>query len=428
MFDQILISFWVCFISLFNISILLQISNTRFSKKNTTSSMIIFLVILIVGNILFYYKKDLEDFELLNPLTILIPQLIFISIIGKRNFKSTITAGINVYFAIYTVQIIQSLLNRYVLHTSEWTNFLYVVLYPFIWLYVKFFYINLHNEIEQCSPKLISCILVFSSTIFILILVYNQIAQRLSTNSLKIDLFAGALLGCYYFSLAIFYVILISYKNLLINEKRNELSSKEIEHIKDKVRIREKTENEFRILRHDLRHILISVNQMIANDKANEALDLIGNYIQKVDNTSVQCYCNDYIIDSVIDYYAGICKLNDIEYVINIKGIEEDTNIPHYDFAVFLSNCLENAVNATKEMPDNKKISVNFYNNMGRLVLQIKNTYNGQIKLDKNNRPVNRKKNHGIGTKSIDNFVRNNNLLIDYQITDTTFAINILFN
>lgn len=428
MFYQILISFWICFISLFNISILLQISNTKYSKKNTTFSMIIFLIALIVGNIMFYFNKDLETFELLNPLTILIPQLIFISIFGKRNIKSTITAGINVYFAIYSVQIIQSILNRYVLTEAEWTNYLYVILYPLIWLYVKFFYINLHNEIEECSPKLVTCILVFSSTIFILILIYNQLAKKSSTNSLRMELFSGALLGCYYFSLGIFYVILMSYKKILINEKKNELSTKEIEHIKDKVRIREKTEKEFRILRHDLRHVLISISQMISNNRYSEAQDLIGNYIQKVDNTTVQSYCNDYIIDSVIDYYAGICKKNEIEYKVQIKGIEEETNIPHYDFAVFLSNCLENAVNATKKIPDNRKIHITFFNNMGRLILQIKNTFNGQIKLDKNKKPTNRSRNHGIGTKSIDNFAKSNNLIIDYQITENVFTMNILFN
>lgn len=428
MLDKILVVFWVLFISIFSISILLLTSKSRYSKKKTIFATIFVEIVVTLTNILFFINKPLTEFELLSPITILIPQLIFIIIIDKRGIVSSITASLNVYLAIYTIQLLQSLLSRYIFTGSHLFDLTYIVLYLIVWLYIKLFYIDLHNDIETNFPKLINYIFAFTTTICIFIYTYSYLIHKLQSNILRIDVFSFAVLACYYFSYLIFYMILKFYKRELIQEKKAELSKKEIAHIQDRIKLREEKEMEMKILKHDLRHVLIAISQMIADNKKSEALELINTYVKKVDNGTIKNYCNSYVIDSVIDYYANVCKNNDIDFHIQICDFEDELDIPDYDFAVFISNCLENAVNATLKLESNRKISLVFLNNFGRLVLQIKNTYNGIIKLDRQKKPINKAKEHGFGTKSIELFAQQNNLLLDYQITNELFVINVLLN
>lgn len=428
MLDKILVVFWVSFISIFSISILLLTSKSRYSKKKTIAYTFLIEAIIIIANIFIFINQPLTEFELFSPITILIPQLIFIIIIDKRGIISSVTASLNVYLAIYSIQLVQSLLSRYLFVNDQWIDFIYIALYPAVWLYIRLFYIDLHNDIEINFPKLINYIFAFTITIFSFIYTYTYIIQKGQTNLLKVEIFSFAVLACYYFSYFIFFMILKFYKKVLIEEKKVELSKKEIDHIQDRIKLREKKEQEMKILRHDLRHVLIAISQMITDNKRNDALELINTYVRKVDAGNVKNYCNSYVIDSVIDYYVNICKKNNIDFHLQICDFEDELDIPDYDFAVFISNCLENAVNATLKLEQNRKISLVFLNNFGRLVLQIKNTYNGVIKLDRHKKPVNKAKDHGFGTKSIELFAQQNNLLLDYQITNELFVINILLN
>ena len=47
--------------------------------------------------------------------------------------------------------------------------------------------------------------------------------------------------------------------------------------------------------------------------------------------------------------------------------------------------------------------------------------------MDENNLPTNKDKRHGLGTKSIEKFVQNHNLTLDYNISKKVFQITILF-
>lgn len=68
-----------------------------------------------------------------------------------------------------------------------------------------------------------------------------------------------------------------------------------------------------------------------------------------------------------------------------------------------------------------------FINNMGRLILQVENSFNGQIEKDKDDKPTSSLSGHGIGTNSIHWFAERNNLSVNYNITDSVFKISVLF-
>ena len=134
------------------------------------------------------------------------------------------------------------------------------------------------------------------------------------------------------------------------------------------------------------------------------------------------------MINSVLDYYNTQCNNNNIKFNIKINNFEDELKVPIEEIVVLISNCLDNAMNALSRINSKKYINFTFLNNNGRVILQIKNSYDGKIELDKQKFPINYDINHGFGTKSIKNFAKKYKVNLDYKIKQSTFEITFLFN
>jgi sensor histidine kinase regulating citrate/malate metabolism len=182
-----------------------------------------------------------------------------------------------------------------------------------------------------------------------------------------------------------------------------------------------------KIIRHDTRHVLTIVSTLLKEGKKKKAIEFIDEQINIIDSTKVATYCKDALINAIIYYYKELCDKNNINLKIRIKNIDKQLKISTSEVAIVLANCLENAFKAVNKLKENREIDFKFINNDGVLLMQISNNYEGTIKLDRKNRPIAGSSNHGIGTKSIQEFVSKYNLMLDYEITDTRFSISIIF-
>ena len=62
-----------------------------------------------------------------------------------------------------------------------------------------------------------------------------------------------------------------------------------------------------------------------------------------------------------------------------------------------------------------------------RFMIQISNSYNGEIELDENGIPVNHQENHGFGIKSIITFCKKYNAFYEFKADDRKFRLRIMF-
>ena len=247
-------------------------------------------------------------------------------------------------------------------------------------------------------------------------------------NILKINVFSLALLSVYTVSIVGFYLFLKSYQKELINNFDNKILNKQIENIMEIFELKSQSDNELRILRHDMKHVLVTISTLINNQEIEQAQELINSYNVSIENTKHKRFCNDPLINSVLEYYENQCLNNNISFKTKINNFEELLTIPSNEIVVVISNCLDNAINASLKLKDNRSVTFIFLNNNGRLILQIKNKYDGNISFDTNNLPTNDNEEHGFGTKSIELFAKRNNITLDYAVTKTTFEITLLFN
>ena len=192
--------------------------------------------------------------------------------------------------------------------------------------------------------------------------------------------------------------------------------------------LKQQSGNEMRIIRHDMKHVLFTISTLMNNGEYEKIQELINSYNITIENTKTKRFCADPVINAVLEYYQHQCDLNNINFKTKINNVEEILNIPSNELVVVISNCLDNAINASLKVTSNRYVSFIFLNNNNRLILQIKNKFDGNINLDLNNMPTSENQSHGFGTKSIEMFAKRHNITLDYVITKTTFEISLLFN
>ena len=405
---------------------LLMATGLKYSLKKTLCIVIPFLIVLIAINGILFYPKGNIVFDDWSIISVFIPEFILAILIGKRKGISSIVAIINAYVAFYILILLKNVLSTY-FNNNSILYLLYILFIPLLIMYLKKFYSNFHDKIEKYMPGFLMLVGGFSLFVLAEFYVYRMLISSTNLHVLRLEIFGVAVISIYLVSIFIFNTVLNHF--IEINEKANEkeLIQKQLESIQEQYKIRDEKENELRVLRHDLKHVLTTVASLISQNKINEAMQIINEQVETVENNRITKYCKDPVINSVICNYKELCLENKINLKIKIHNIDGALYIKGSDIGILLSNLFDNAINATKKLKNNRRIEVKFVNTDGRLVLQFKNNYDGEIEFDKNDMPTSFKEGHGIGTVSIASFVKKYNLNLDYEINNNVFIVSILF-
>ena len=160
-----------------------------------------------------------------------------------------------------------------------------------------------------------------------------------------------------------------------------------------------RNEQKIRILRHDLRLLLNNLSISIENNDLETAKKLISSYREDVESTTITKYCNVLTINYVVSDFAHKCKKDSIDFKVQIELEKFDCD--EMIFSSILSNALENAYNAQKDLPeDGRKIRLMLKTHNGKTLLSIKNKFK-EMPVFSDGIPVSQKIGHGYGTKSI---------------------------
>lgn len=406
---------------------LIIVSGYKFSLLRTLLILTPYTLLVIGLNAYIFIPLGNGVFEDYYVLSVFIPFALILGILGKRRGISLITGIVNAYIGFYLIFLIKNVFTNWVKETIVLQFIIYFGCFPLVLLYLKFFYNRLHNLIETFLRKYLWLLLLYGLAMFAEIYLYQFLIKETTEHVLRLEIFGIAILSVYFISIVGFYIILRQYRKKTYELNDKSVLEKQVELIIEQYKVKELKEKELRILRHDMKHVLITTSSLIQKEKNKEALDFIKKYVENIESTAIKKYCKDPIIDAVLGYYRKKCDANNIKFKTKINNFEEILKISSYDMAILISNCLENAINASLRLNSNRIIDFIFLNNSGRLVLLIKNKYDGEITFDNENMPTNPLEDHGIGTKSIEDFAKRNDLILNYNITKTTFEISILF-
>ena len=219
---------------------------------------------------------------------------------------------------------------------------------------------------------------------------------------------------------------ILSHQNRLHNIKREqELWQMQSVHMQKQLEQMAETEACIRMERHNLRHRLQTIDAMLQKEEVQEVRDYIHSVQKNLENPDEERYCKNAILNAVFSSYLKQAKNKGISVKTSLN-ISDELPIEVEALSVVIANALENAIHACEKVPKKERFIKCRCIAEPQFMLQISNTFDGNIKLDEEGRPLAAKEGHGIGTRSILAFCEKNHAMLDYKIEDNIFALRIV--
>lgn len=231
------------------------------------------------------------------------------------------------------------------------------------------------------------------------------------------------------FFLAIIYLVfcIIYYKEY---EQKADAQRKEqivgitVEQQAKEISAAKQSEQEIRLLRHDMRLFLSSLAVSIENGQTDTAQEMINAQIARIDRTKLERFCCNDIINYVVSDYAARCKNASIPFSCTIEL--ETLTVDEIMFSSILSNALDNALNAQKLLPPSRRsIKLMLKESGSKLLLSIKNPVGRQV-LFSDGLPITREDGHGYGAQSIRYMTERLGGNCQFCVQDDTFILRVV--
>ena len=122
----------------------------------------------------------------------------------------------------------------------------------------------------------------------------------------------------------------------------------------------EKNSNEARKIRHDLANIIETACEITESgteaDRAS-AKKMLYQLRDEVAEIKIERFCQNTLINAIASNKAGECRKNSIAYDFDLN-VPEKLNIEEVDICKAYVNIFDNAINAAKELEDNRYIKI----------------------------------------------------------------------
>ena len=129
-----------------------------------------------------------------------------------------------------------------------------------------------------------------------------------------------------------------------------------------------------RRLRHDLRHHLNVLGALNAQGKREEITEYLKQYGAVADRLDDMKSSGDPVVDGVLGFYLTQAEGLSVPVECDVS-LDKNTGVEGTDMTVLLGNCLENALEAQKAVPPEKRhLSVELHSEKAMILLRIRNS------------------------------------------------------
>ena len=183
---------------------------------------------------------------------------------------------------------------------------------------------------------------------------------------------------------------------------------------------------EARQARHDIRHHFLQLSSLADSGDLEKIKEYISSSISKIPSQELH-FCKNQAADSILGYYSALAKRESIPFH-GQADVPAQIGIDEIDMCLILSNLLENAIQASqKTEPSRRKINASIYLQYDRLLLiQVENTFDGEIKKKNGIFQSSKRPGNGIGIQSICRLAEKNNGASSFTCENGIFTAQIM--
>ena len=380
---------------LFGIYLSAAFAGVIFNKKNVIILFLLTISVVCTMAFLQVSPKHSLGWKLL-PLVGHLPNLLFLTFYYHKRFSTSVVAICTSFLLCQPPKWLYSMCLPY-LGTNV---FLPSVFYFLAFAVTLAFGLYFSQSISKIFNKDTRSVCIFGSVpiIFYIVNFFLEIYTNAWTTT------SPAITEFYRFIICIAYLLfcIIYYKEY---EEKSDLERKEqiiniaIEQQQKEMEKIRSTEQELRILRHDMRLFLNTLLLCLQKGDYDNAYKLVNTLTEHIEDTRIHRYCNNDTINYILSNFVEKCEKAEINYHINVKL--DTLSVDEILFSSILSNGLDNAFNAVYALPvSSRNIYMMLKYENEHLLLSIRNPYSEKpIFFD--GLPIATQKGHGYGTQSI---------------------------
>lgn len=209
---------------------------------------------------------------------------------------------------------------------------------------------------------------------------------------------------------------------------KNVLFESYIRGLESQYHLVEQSEQNLKILRHDMRHFSHMIDSLLNQGEYAEIRKITDHIHEVADENRVIKYCENIIVNSILSEMMKKAGALAIDIHLDVI-VPRELPVSDYELALVTANLLENAINGVKDLEKTAKtVDVKLRCGQDHLLIRMKNPYEQEIVFDSlTGLPKSQKgKNHGLGMQSVSAFADRTGGNIDCFCEDGIFQI-ILF-
>jgi len=214
------------------------------------------------------------------------------------------------------------------------------------------------------------------------------------------------------------------YYSMVIQSEKQMLKEQNIVYEKQ-IKLMDQSTRAMKVLKHDMKNHLTVLHGIYSKRNSEESDVYFKRIIDEIEGNDYS-QSGNFIIDSMINFKLG--QLRKTEYQLSLDlNVPQKLDISTYDLTVILGNLLDNAITAIKKA-DRKLLDLSISCSMGNLIIILKNSYNGPLKIE-NGKFLSTKKNkenHGIGLSNIKQSLNNYDGEIRLEYSKDIFSAHVI--
>ncbi len=181
------------------------------------------------------------------------------------------------------------------------------------------------------------------------------------------------------------------------------------------------SQEKFKIFRHDMRHHLSVLIELIKREEYTETLNYLENVGDYLSMHQEKLSTGNTAVDSIVNYMAGVAEQEGIVLNCQIE-IPEKLQIAAFDLNGIISNLLDNAIKVVRllSMEYEKTIYLTMRYTRGLLFIAVENPYNIAAQRTA------KEQGHGLGLKSVQMAVEKYGGSLNFDSQQQLFRVEII--
>jgi len=292
---------------------------------------------------------------------------------------------------------------------------------------VFFFYFVLKEYVAESVRQLIgksrgTCLLLGGVPLFYYIFdyvttVYTDVLYRGTRWAVQ---FMPSIVSIFYFVFIILYYAQIQRQSGL--ERERDMLDAQFKMARTEIESLRQMQQNAAAYRHDMRHHFALLQGMAAKGRVGEIQEYLRTARSDLDAITPRRFCENETVNLILSSFSAKAKYSEITLTIDAK-LPETLAFSNTELCSLLSNALENAVQASKEIPEIEKriIRLRLFSKNSKLCIDIRNSCHREPEFHEG-LPVSREKGHGFGTRSMAYIIEKHGGVYRFSVQDGFFV------